>query len=262
VDAVEVVGLSPELEPAYLVCLEGWSDEMTEAGDHKARWYAKMRDRGLRVKLAVMADEPIGMIQYIPIEESPALGSDLYMILCIWVHGHDSGVGDQQGYGAGEALLAAAEADARELGAKGIGAWGLAMPTWMRASWFKKRGYQKADRDGIRLLLWKPFVADAVAPRWIKPTRKPSRIEGRVAVTAFVNGWCPASNLVYERARRAAACFGSEVVLETVDTSEQADMIACGYSDGVFVDGKPVQRGAPPSYESILTKIQKRVDKL
>ena len=108
---MEIVDLSATYENSYFRCLEDWSDEMDEAGDHKARWYRKMAERGLRVKLALDdRDRPIGMIQYLPIEHSTALGSDLYMILCIWVHGHKEGVGDRQGHGIGTALLAAAEA--------------------------------------------------------------------------------------------------------------------------------------------------------
>ena len=96
----EIVDLADEHEDSYLVCLEDWSGEMKEAGDHKARWYETMRDRGLRVKLAI-GDEgrPIGMIQYLPIEHSLAVGNDLYMIMCVWVHGYAKGVGEQQGRG-------------------------------------------------------------------------------------------------------------------------------------------------------------------
>jgi hypothetical protein len=53
---VEIVDLTDEYEDSYLVCLEDWSDEMAEAGDHKARWHRTMRDRGLRVKLALGDD--------------------------------------------------------------------------------------------------------------------------------------------------------------------------------------------------------------
>lgn len=260
---MDVVDLAPQYEDSYLVCLEDWSAEMEEAGDHKARWYSKMRDRGLRVKLAIdTEDRPIGMIQYLPIEHSPALGTDLYMILCVWVHGHKQGVGKMQGQGAGTALLEAAEQDVHDLGAKGIAAWGTALPFWMKASWFKKHGYQKVERTGMRELVWKPFSPDAVAPRWIPEGERPAPVPGQVTVSAFVNGWCPASNLVYERAKRAAAEFGEEVVFTSVDTSEQSSMIGCGQSDCIYVDGKVLQKGPPPSYERIHKTIAKKARKV
>jgi GNAT superfamily N-acetyltransferase len=259
----QIVDLSARYEDSYLVCLEDWSDEMEEAGDHKARWYRTMRDRGMRVKLAIDgSDRPIGMIQYLPIELSMALGSDLSMILCVWVHGYKQGVGKQQGRGVGSALLAAAEQDARESGAKGMAAWGVALPFWMKSAWFKKHGYLQADRQGTKVLVWKPFTEDALAPRWIKPGPRPARIEGKVAVTAFVNGWCPACNLVYERAKTAAEALGENVVFESIDTMEQQAMISCGQSDCVFLDGKTLQKGAPPSYDRIFEAMSRRVAKL
>ena len=260
---MEIVDLSAKFEDSYLVCLEDWSDEMEEAGDHKARWYRTMRDRGLRVKLAINEDDrPIGMIQYLPIEHSMALGSDLFMVMCVWVHGYKQGVGKQQGRGVGTALLAAAEKDARELGASGMAAWGVALPFWMRSAWFKKHGYLEADRRGRQVLVWKPFTEDAVPPRWIEQGPKPARIEGKVAVTAFVNGWCPACNLTYERAKRAAEALGEDVVFESIDTTEQQVMVACGQSDCVYLDGKTLQNGPPPSYKDIVKAMSKRVARL
>ncbi|MDF1594705.1 MAG: GNAT family N-acetyltransferase [Acidimicrobiia bacterium] len=260
---MDIVDLSDQYEKSYLVCLEDWSDEMAEAGDHKARWYRLMRDRGLRVKLALGDDgRPVGMIQYLPIEHSPAVGIDLYMIMCVWVHGYKGGVGNRQGRGVGSALLAAAERDTRELGAKGIVAWGVVLPFWMKAGWFKKHGYRRVDRIGIRALMWKPFMEEATAPHWIEEGPKPTRVKGKVAVTAFVNGWCPASNIVYERAKRAAAALGDDVVFESIDTSEQSAMIECGQSDCVLVDGKTVQKGPPPSYDRVYKMMAKRARKL
>ena len=259
---MEVVDLSPEFESSYLVCLEDWSDEMEDAGDHKVRWFAKMRERGLRVKLAIEDGRPIGMIQYVPIEESPALGSNLYMILCVWVHGYDRGVGNHQGHGVGAALLTAAEEDARALGAKGIAAWGTVLPFWMRARWFQKHGYEKADREGIRRLVWKRFTADAEAPHWIESKPAPQPLPGQVTVSGFVNGWCPASNIVFERAKRAAAELGDDVVFVETHTSEQEAMIRCGQSDCVYVDGKSLQHGPPPSFEKVVKTIEKRLAKL
>lgn len=259
---VHVIDLSERHLDSYLVCLEDWSSEMDEAGDHKAHWYERARSRGLRVKLAVDGeDRPVGMIQYVPIEISPAQGEDLYMILCIWVHGYRKGVGDAQGRGVGTALLEAAEEDARALGAKGIAAWGMPLPVWMKASWFKKHGYESVHRTAMRTLLWKRFTADAVAPRWVEAHEVPVALPGQVAVTAYKSGWCPAANLVYERARQVAEELGDEVAFTTVDTFDRDTFVACGHSDEVFVNGKALQRGAPPSFKTVKRKIAKQLQR-
>jgi GNAT superfamily N-acetyltransferase len=261
---VEIIDLTPELETTYLICLEEWSEEMKEAGDHKSRWYSRMKDRGLRVKLARDESGIVGgMIQYLPIEEYGLLaGRDLYFVLCVWVHGYTEGRGNFQKRGMGKALLRAAEEDSRALGKKGIAAWGVALPFWMRASWFKKQGYRAVDRNGIAVLVWKPFAEDAVAPKWIRRKKKPGKTAGKVTVSAFVNGWCPAQNLVYERARRAAAEFGDKVVFQSYDTLEREVFEEWGISDGLFIDGKEVRTGPPPSFEAIQGLIRKRARKL
>ena len=159
----------------------------------------------------------------------------------------------------GVALLRAAEKDVRARGGKGIVAWGMALPVFMRASWFKKQGYRRVDRHGIQMLLWKPFSDDAIPPKWIKQKRRPAARPGKVTVTAFVNGWCPAQAMVYERARRAADSFGERVEFEGIDTSDRDVFLEWGISDGLFIDGKSVRTGPPPSYVKIEKAIGKRV---
>jgi len=258
---MEIVDLRDEHEPLYFVCLEDWSEEIQEAGDHKAQWYRKMTDRGLRVKLALDDKGEVGgMIQYVPIELSPgAEGKDLYFVLCIWVHGHKKGRGDFQKRGMGKALLRAAEEDAKERGAKGMAAWGMAIPVFMRASWFKRQGYKPAEKMGMQVLLWKPFSEDALPPRWIKPKKSPETIPGKVTVTALLHGWCPAMNMTIERARRAASEFGDRVIFTAVDAFDRETIMEWGLSDALFVDNKQVRMGPPPSYEKIKKKIAKRV---
>jgi GNAT superfamily N-acetyltransferase len=260
---MQIIPLSPEHEKVYCACLEDWSDEIKEAGDHKAKWLEKMRARGLRVKLA-LDDKGVagGMIQYVPIEESFVDGQGLYFVHCIWVHGHKKGRGNFQKKGMGTALLEAAEQDARELGAKGMAAWGMAIPVFMRASWFKKHGYKKADSLGMQILLWKPFAEDAAPPRWIRKKKAPAPVPGRVTVTALVNGWCPGMNMAFERAKRAASEFGDKVEFRPVDTFDHVVFREWGEPDAIFVDGKGIRMGPPPSYEKIRKAIAKRVKKL
>jgi GNAT superfamily N-acetyltransferase len=249
----------------YFVCLEDWSDEIKEAGHHKEVWYHRMKNRGLRVKLALDDQDTVaGMIQYVPIKYSFAEGVDLYFINCIWVHGHKQGRGNFQHRGMGKALLNAAEADARELGAKGIVAWGLIVPVFMRASWFKKQGYRRVDRQGIQVLLWKPFTSDATPPKWLPSNGKPQLEVNKVTVTAFCSGWCPAQNIAMERARRASADpqFADKVVFREINTFDQADFLRFGAADALFVNQKPVRTGPPPSYEKLRKVICKAAKKV
>lgn len=260
---MEVVDLTEEHEKLYFLCLEDWSDEMKESGNHKEIWYNKMKDKGIRVKLAKDDNGEIGgMIQYLPIENSILEGKDMYFIPCIWVHGHKEGRGNFQKKGMGKALLKAAEEDAKKKGAKGISAWGLSMPIWMKASWFKKQGYKKVDKNGMAVLLWKPFSNDAVPPKWIREKKKPKKAPGKVTVTAFMNGWCSVQNMVFERAKRASAEFGDKVLFQGINTSNRKIFLEWGISDALFIDGKEVRTGPPPSYEKIKKIIAKKVKKL
>jgi GNAT superfamily N-acetyltransferase len=258
---MRIVDITEEHRPLYFVCLEDWAEELKEAGDHKKKWFERMRDRGLGVKLAVSDDGQVGgMIQYCPIEHSPgADGRGLHFVLCIWVHGHKQGRGNFQKQGMGKALLEAAERDAREKGAKGMAAWGMSIPVFMRASWFKRQGYKPADKLGLQVLLWKPFTPDAEPPRWLRSKKEPETEAGKVTVTGLLSGWCPAMNMTFERARRAAAELGDQVEFRAIDVFDRETGAVWGTADALFIDRKRVRTGPPPSYEKIRNKIAKRV---
>ena len=261
---MKIIDLDDRNKSLYFVCLEDWSDEMKESGNHKECWYNQMKNKGLRVKL-VEDDNGVvgGMIQYIPIEYSNATGKDLYFINCIWVHGYKQGRGDFRKQGMGKALIKAAEKDVRSLGAKGIAAWGLSIPVFMRASWFRKLGYKKVDKQSMIVLLWKKFDENALPPKWIE--RKKFRIEPRkdkVTVTSFINGWCPAMSLAHERAKRAAAEFPDKVIFNTVNTFEKKAIEEYGIMDGLFIENKSINMGPPPSYKKIMKNISRRVRRI
>lgn len=262
---MEIIDLPDDKRDLFCLCLEDWSDDAREAGPKRREWLDRdLAHRGLRAKLALDdAGVEGGMIQYGPIEHSHVGGEGLYFIYCIHVHGYKQGRGNFQKRGMGQALLAAAEEDARQLGAKGMAAWGVWLPFWMKASWFRKHGYRKADRRGLAVLLWKSFTDDALPPRWLPETgERPEPVPGRVNVTAFCSGWCLAQNLVYERARRAATEFSDKVAFREIDTSTRDAVARWGISDAVLVDGHNLQKGPPPSYEKIRQVIAKRVARL
>ncbi len=260
---MKVVDLPVPDEKIYFHCLEDWSEEIKEAGDHKEQWFRRMEGHGLRVKLVKDDAGTVGgMIQYGPIENVPVEGRDLYYVYCIWVHGYAKGRGNFQKRGMGKALLQAAEDDVRGLGGKGLVVWGLSLPFFMKASWYRKNGYRRVDRDGIQELLWKPFVPDAVAPRMIKQRMKPPLEPRKVVVTGIKSGWCPAQNLAYERARRAASLFGDKVVFRPVDAFDRETAVAWGVSDALYIDGTVVRTGPPPSFDKIKKAIAKKIRQL
>ena len=204
------------------------------------------------------------MIQYTPIEYSPADGKDLYFINCIWVHGYKKGRGNFQRKGMGKALIQAAEKDIENSGSKGIVAWGISLPFWMRASWYKKQGYRKVDKMGFFgvVLLWKPFTDDAIPPKWIKRKKKPEKVPGKVTVTGFINGWCPAQNIVFERAKRAVLELGDKVVFREINTFDRKIMMEWGITDALYIDDDQLRTGPPPSYKKIKKKIIRQIKKL
>lgn len=259
----QITDLQPEEEPLYFCCLEDWSDEIKEAGNHKEKWYRKYQPKGVRVKIARDGNGTIGgMIQYLPVEHTFADGHDVYVILCIWVHGHKQGRGDFRRKGMGTALLKAAEEDVRQLGAKGIAAWGISLPFWMRASWFRKQGYTTIDKDGMMRLLFKKFSEDAEKPSLVKRKKKPENIPGKVNISLFKSGWCPAQNITYERTKRAIAGLEDKIILNDYNTSDREVLTEWGISDALFIDKKEIRTGPPPSFQKIRTKIEKKVKKL
>ena len=260
---MQIIDLSEETRQDYFTCLEDWSDEMKDGLCRKACWYDAMKEKGLRVKLA-RNDEGViaGMIHYTPIEHSWVEGVNIYFVYCIWVHGHKKGRGDLRKKGVGTALLKAAEEDVKSLGSKGLVVWGLILPFFIRAAWFKKHGYQKADRNGISVLLWKKFADDAVAPRWIRAKKKPERVQGKVVVTAVTNGWCSGTDGMIERAKRVSSEFGDKVIFNEIDSSKKETVRQWGISDGLFVDDKQIYRGPPLTSEQIRKAVGKKVKKL
>ncbi len=81
-------------------------------------------------------------------------------------------------------------------------------------------------------------------------------------MTGCVNGWCPAQNLAFERARRAAARFPDVVECRRVDTTDRETMLAWGETDALFVDRRRVRTGPPPSQQKLDALVARRVRRL
>jgi len=195
------------------------------------RWYDQYKSKGLRAKVLVRDDNKVmGLCQHIPIEHSPLLGENLFVILCFAVHGYEHLVGNQQGKGYGKFMLEAVEQDARNCGAKGItvraeytSEWDK---QWNTVSFYEHMGYSRVETSGPFVLMWKPFVKDAKPPAFFHPTRQPSKKRDKTKVTMFVNGWCNIDCSCCISARGAVAGIDDMVIYQEIDTSDRAKMLS------------------------------------
>lgn len=261
---MKIINLNEKYFPTYSCCFEDWSEEMTHAGEHKRNWYETLKEKGLCIKLALDEnDVAVGLIQYLPAKYSFIEAENIYMIHCIWVQGYkEKGAGDKQKLGYGKALIDAAVADVKALGADGIAAWGLTEPFWMPASWYKKQGFKSVEVVGMQELVWKKFKTDAVPPRWLEQKKAPQKVAGKVKITAFISGWCTAYNVGFENFRKAADEFDERVEFNIIKTLEDDNLQKWGLLDEIFIDDEQINLGPPPSYEDTVQMIQDKLDKL
>ena len=234
---MRIEDISPETEETFFRCLHNEVPVEARSLEMRRRWYEDRRGKGLRAKVLILDDGQVGgLCQSLPIEHSQFLGEDLMAILCIWVHGYNHLVGNQQGRGYGRLMLQHIEDEARRAGAKGVTAWGMDPPYWNPVSFYEHMGYQRADQNGTAVLVWKPFCDDAVAPRMLRQIKTPPAGDSKVRVSVFVNAWCPGGSNNCVCARDVArACEKAEY--EEIDTSDRETMLSWGIDNGIFVDG-------------------------
>jgi GNAT superfamily N-acetyltransferase len=255
---MKIIDLNEKYLQTFACCFEDWSDEMTNAAPHTLDWYEQLKEKGLRVKIALdNEDNAVGLIRYLPAEYSFIYAPGFYFVLCIWVHGYkDKGVGNKQKQGIGKALLNAAEEDVKAIGAKGIAAWGLSEPFWMPTSFYKKFGYKVADSRHIMELVYKPFTKDVNPPKWLNP-KKPVNIEGKTVITALISGWCTGYNVGFQNFRKAAKELGVE--FKVISTLALESIREWKQTDAIYIDDEEIALGPPPSYEDTLKIIQERI---
>ena len=186
---MRVAEIDSETEGTFFRCLHDEKPDNPQVSRIRRHWFNKFQPGGLRGKVLIADNEDVvGLCQYLPIEHSPFAGRDLMAILCMWIHGYDHHIGNQQGKGYGRFLLAYIEEDARRSGKKGVAVWGKDFPFWNPISFYEHMGYSRADSEGHNILAWKAFDGTAEAPT-IKRRRTPKPVgQDAVAVTAYQCG--------------------------------------------------------------------------
>jgi hypothetical protein len=167
-------------------------------------------------------------------------------ILCIWVHGYDHLVGNQQGQGYGRLMLDAIEAEARAAGLLGVAAWGMDFPYWNPVSFYEHMGYARVDQEEMAVLVWKAFDASATPPAFHRQRRELVARGDRIPVHLFLCGWCTGACSTCVTTREALEGLDEVVAYEEIDTLDPDTLRTWGISDGLYVDGQPYRPDEPP----------------
>lgn len=77
-----------------------------------------------------------------------------------------------------------------------------------------------------------------------------------MAITAFIHGYSPAQNAMFERVKRAAEAFKDKVDLITIDASDWDTFLEWGISNAIYLEGKNISTGPPKSYKKIWKLIE------
>ncbi|MTI58576.1 MAG: GNAT family N-acetyltransferase [Firmicutes bacterium] len=257
----KVVNLSENEMYEYLCCLKTWDEGFYS--DRKRRWYNKKVRKGLCVKIIKDEKENVlGMVQYLPAEESFVEGEDVYLIQCIWIQGYDKGTGNVQKRGLGTLLLNAVEKDVKDKGANALIAWGMSFEEWMPASWYIKHGYTEIDRDGIRILVWKTFKDDVAKPKFIKRKKLPDTIKDKVLVNVFNDGWCQDLNIESDLTKKIVKEYGEKVVYKEYDTSDKKVLKEWGIDNAILVDKEWLTFGPYSVEEQLRELIEEKIKQL
>ncbi|MHA1451965.1 MAG: GNAT family N-acetyltransferase [Promethearchaeota archaeon] len=188
---MKIVEIDNDTEGTFFRCLHDEKPQDPEIARIRKEWYAKMKPLGLRAKVLIEDNgDVVGLCQYLPIEHSPFEGKDMLAILCMWIHGYEHLIGNQQGKGYGRFFLEHVEEDAKKSGFKGVAVWGKDFPYWNPVSFYEHMGYSRADKDGNNVLVWKVWEDSVEVPKIKHITLPEPTSEDKVNITAFLCGWC------------------------------------------------------------------------
>jgi GNAT superfamily N-acetyltransferase len=234
------------------------SAEVDASAERRSAWFDNMYPQGLRVKVATLDGNLAGFIYVMPIEVCPwgPIGRDLAAFPCLVAHTK------AKGNGVGRALVAAAEAEARKQGRKGLVTYGYYHDFWfMPATYFEKLGFEVAARRGETAIMWKVFDPAARPPTFAGGKFDFAPTPGKVTVDLFFNTFCLTSDIEAERVRDVAATFGDAVTLREYDAGDPMILKRYGRARGIFVNGTEIFWGHEAPKEGVRKAITEALNR-
>ena len=255
---LEIREMDPSTEYFVGTCSHvGESAEIDACGRRRLGWLNEMRERGLRVHVALLDSGPVGFIYSMPIEVSPwgPAGRDLTAVPCLWIPEKGHGVG------AGRGLVAEAEREARERKSRGVCTEAYYWDFWfLPGGFYEKLGYAVVERRGERALLWKVFDSSAEPPRFFENAYRHAPVPGKVVIDLYWNRLCQTSEIEAQRVREVAAEFGDRVLLNEFPAHDAGVRDRYGLSRGIYVNGKEIFWGYEAPREGIRETVQQALD--
>jgi GNAT superfamily N-acetyltransferase len=252
---INLIEIDETTEDTFYRCLHDEIPADPRVMAMRREWRATYQPKGHRAK--VLKDEAgrvVGLTNYIPIEHSPYEGENLMAILCMWIHGYDHLVGNQQSKGYGRFMLDRIEEDARQSGCDGVAVWGKDYDAWNPVSFYEHMGYARADVSNLDVLVWKPFNESARPPRFIGSKVATTRGEdapGKVRVTSVINGWCGGGCQLCMMVRDAAQGLDDRIELTEIYAHEKNDLRERGEN----IDGESFRPDGPPTTADELRRV-------
>jgi GNAT superfamily N-acetyltransferase len=256
---LDVREMTPEDEYFVSTCSHvDESAEIDQCGARRLEWMRAMRAQGLRVFTSHLDGKQTGFVYLMPIHVSPwgPIGEGLTVVPCLWV------LPDAQRQGAGRALMAAAEEEARRQGSKGLVTTGFYHDFWfMPAPFFERIGYSPARRRDGEAVLWKRFEPSAEAPSFLERSYQPTPIPGKVVIDLFFNTFCQTSDIEAHRVREVAADFGDSVVLNEHSADDRETLLRHQLPRGVFINGEEIGWGHEAPKKGIAEAISQTLER-
>jgi len=234
------------------------SDEIDATARRRLDWLGRMREKGLRVKVASINGTRVGFVYVMPIEISPwgPLGRELMVIPCLYV------LPDMQHQGVGRALISEAEEEARWQSRKGICTIGYVHDFWfMPAAFFEKLGFKEVSRKGTAAIMWKTYELDAEPPSFLLPNYVYRPEYRKVVVDLFWHSFCGTSNTEAQRVREVVEEFGDQVVLHEYSADRRETFYTNQIPRGIFINGKEIGWGYEAPKDGIREAIKQELDR-
>jgi len=233
------------------------SDELDDHARGRLQWLKSHCEKGLRVKIALLDDNPSGFMYLIPIEICPwgPLGEDLMVLPCLWV------VKESRNKGVGRALIASAEQETKHQKRKALTVFGFYNDFWfMPAPIFEKFGFSVVHRKDKTAILWKVFDESAEPPKFLERNYKFKPVRNKVVVDLFWHSFCLTSIGEAQRVREVVAEFGDAVVLNEYCADDRDILLRYQTPRAIFLNGTEIGWDYQAPKEGIREAISKALN--